>query len=55
MSATLALKMTPAAPPKPVELQRHCKAVLSAYKVPMVFRMVDELPLTASGKIKRLA
>jgi acyl-coenzyme A synthetase/AMP-(fatty) acid ligase len=28
--------------------------VLSAYKVPMVFKMVDELPLTASGKIKRL-
>jgi len=45
----------PAAPPKPVDLQRHCKAVLSAYKVPMVFKMVDELPLTASGKIKRLA
>lgn len=44
----------PAAPPKPVELQRHCKAVLSAYKVPLVFKMVDELPLTASGKIKRV-
>jgi len=43
----------PAAPPKPPELQRHCKAVLSAYKVPMVFKLVDELPLTASGKIKR--
>lgn len=43
----------PAAPPKPVELQRHCKAVLSAYKVPMVFKMVAELPLTASGKLKR--
>ena len=44
----------PALPPKPVELQRHCKSVLSAYKVPMVFKMVDSLPLTASGKLKRV-
>ena len=44
-----------AAPPKPVELQRHCKAVLSAYKVPMIFKFVDSLPLTASGKLKRVA
>ena len=43
----------PAAAPKPAELQRHCKAVLSGYKVPLVFKMVEELPLTASGKIKR--
>ncbi|WP_035607416.1 class I adenylate-forming enzyme family protein [Haloferula sp. BvORR071] len=41
------------APPKPVELQRFCKQVLSAYKVPMQFKMVEELPLTASGKLKR--
>jgi long-chain acyl-CoA synthetase len=45
----------PALPPKPVELQRHCKAVLSAYKVPMVFKMVESLPLTASGKLKRVS
>ncbi|MCW1924286.1 AMP-binding protein [Luteolibacter arcticus] len=44
----------PSLPPKPIELQRHCKAVLSAYKVPMVFKMVDSLPLTASGKLKRV-
>ncbi|MEK7948948.1 class I adenylate-forming enzyme family protein [Luteolibacter soli] len=44
----------PALPPKPIELQRHCKALLSAYKVPMVFRMVESLPLTASGKLKRV-
>lgn len=43
----------PAAPPKPVELQRHCKAVLSAYKVPLLFQTVAAVPLTASGKIKR--
>jgi long-chain acyl-CoA synthetase len=45
----------PAAPPKLVELQRHCRALLSAYKVPMVFKLVDTLPLTASGKLKRFA
>lgn len=40
-------------PPKPVELQRYCKTLLSAYKVPMQIKMVDVLPLTASGKVKR--
>lgn len=43
----------PAAPPKPVELQRHCRTLLSAYKVPMRFKVVDSLPMTASGKLKR--
>lgn len=43
-----------ASPPKPVELQRFCKQVLSAYKVPMVFKVVEVLPLTASGKVKRV-
>ena len=44
----------PSTPPKPVELQRHCKALLSAYKTPMVFKMVESLPITASGKLKRV-
>lgn len=45
----------PALPPKPIELQRHCRALLSAYKVPMQFKLVETLPLTASGKLKRVA
>lgn len=44
----------PALPPKPIELQRHCRALLSAYKVPMQFKLVETLPLTASGKLKRV-
>ncbi len=43
----------PALPPKPVELQRHCRALLSAYKVPMQFKIVEALPMTASGKLRR--
>ncbi|MCW1914444.1 AMP-binding protein [Luteolibacter sp. GHJ8] len=39
--------------PKAVELQRFCKAVLSAYKVPMQFKVVESLPMTASGKLRR--
>jgi len=39
--------------PKAVELQRFCKAVLSAYKVPMQFKLVESLPMTASGKLRR--
>ena len=48
------IPVDPEQPPKPVELQRFCKQVLSAYKVPMVFKVVEVLPLTASGKIKRM-
>lgn len=39
--------------PKAAELQRFCKRVLSAYKVPMQFKMVESLPMTASGKLRR--
>lgn len=44
----------PALPPKAIELQRHCRALLSAYKVPMQFKFVETLPLTASGKLSRV-
>ena len=35
------------------ELAAHCRSSLAAYKVPLEFRFVASLPLTASGKIKR--
>jgi len=44
----------PASPPRPIELQKHCRAHLSAYKVPLRFSLVEALPLTASGKIRRV-
>ena len=43
----------PANPPHPAALQKHCRATLSAYKVPFRFHFVDQLPLTASGKLRR--
>jgi len=48
------IPVDPALPPKPIELQRHCRALLSAYKVPMQFKLVESLPITASGKLKRV-
>jgi long-chain acyl-CoA synthetase len=35
------------------ELKKLCQQRLSAYKVPLVFTFVTELPLTASGKLRR--
>ena len=35
------------------ELQVHCKRVAAPYKFPRMVEFVDELPKTASGKIKR--
>ena len=40
-------------PPAVRDLAAHCRAALARYKVPVEFRIVDGLPLTASGKVKR--
>jgi acyl-CoA synthetase (AMP-forming)/AMP-acid ligase II len=41
----------PGTRPDPEELARFCRSRLAAYKVPAEFRIVDELPMNASGKI----
>jgi long-chain acyl-CoA synthetase len=43
----------PANPPKAIDLHRHCRQHLSAYKVPLQFLVVGQLPRTSSGKIRR--
>jgi acetyl-CoA synthetase len=35
------------------ELQEHCKRTTAPYKFPRIIEFADELPKTASGKIKR--
>lgn len=43
----------PTHPPKAAALAAHCRAALARYKVPVEFHVVEALPLTASGKIRR--
>ncbi|HEX2073449.1 MAG TPA: class I adenylate-forming enzyme family protein [Geodermatophilus sp.] len=43
----------PGADIDPGELERHCRDRLSPFKVPRAWRVVDELPMTASTKIQR--
>ena len=46
---------TPGSTLRPVELKDALKRVLSAYKIPKEFHMVDELPKSNAGKVlKRL-
>jgi acyl-CoA synthetase (AMP-forming)/AMP-acid ligase II len=40
-------------PPCAAALVKHCRERLAGYKVPVRFRMVAELPHTASGKLRR--
>ncbi|HYC21425.1 MAG TPA: long-chain fatty acid--CoA ligase [Candidatus Bathyarchaeia archaeon] len=40
-------------PPSAEALARHCRASLARYKVPVEFRVVEALPLTSSGKVRR--
>jgi acyl-coenzyme A synthetase/AMP-(fatty) acid ligase len=35
------------------ELIRYCRQMLSSFKVPQRIRVVDQIEMTASGKIKR--
>ena len=42
-----------AAPPTAAALEAHCKQALAPYKIPHRFRIVAELPRTASGKLLR--
>jgi fatty-acyl-CoA synthase len=39
--------------PVPAELTAHCRDRLSPFKVPRSWRVVDELPMTASAKVQR--
>lgn len=41
------------ASPDPVVLQQHCRDQMAAFKRPRVIHIVDDLPKTATGKIKR--
>jgi long-chain acyl-CoA synthetase len=43
----------PSQPPRTSALESHCRASLARYKVPVEFRLVSTLPVTASGKVKR--
>ena len=43
----------PAQPPSLAELSALCRRELARYKIPVDYRFVSELPVTASGKIKR--
>lgn len=40
-------------PPAVIDLRKLCQERLSAYKVPLFYTFVSELPLTASGKLRR--
>lgn len=44
---------SPEGGPTTMELRNHCRTHLAGYKIPLLFTAVQELPLTASGKLKR--
>ncbi|TDU62579.1 long-chain acyl-CoA synthetase [Prosthecobacter fusiformis] len=44
---------SPEGPPTTMELRNHCRTHLAGYKIPLLFSSVPDLPLTASGKLKR--
>lgn len=49
-----AIKLKPGAHPSTDELEAHVKAQIASYKVPRLWRFVDSMPITASGKIRKI-
>ena len=47
------LRLAPGYHALPEDLEAWCRSRLAAFKVPKVFRRVDEFPRTASGKIRK--
>lgn len=45
----------PEDPPSEASLRGHCKERLSPYKIPKVFEVVDRVPRSDAGKVKRQA
>ncbi len=43
----------PTVRPSAASMSKHCRALIASYKVPVRFRFVEQLPRTASGKLKR--
>jgi fatty-acyl-CoA synthase len=43
----------PAEPPNVAELFSHCRGALASFKTPRLWFLVDEFPLTPSGKIQK--
>ncbi len=43
----------PAQPPRASELTSYCRKALAGYKIPVAFSVVEHVPRTASGKIRR--
>jgi long-subunit acyl-CoA synthetase (AMP-forming) len=35
------------------ELETHCRSLLGKFEVPKVFKFVDTLPMTATGKMQK--
>jgi acyl-CoA synthetase (AMP-forming)/AMP-acid ligase II len=45
----------PSHPPSPEALERHCRTLLAAHKIPVSFRQTARIDKTPSGKIRRNA
>ena len=46
--------LRPGAEPDPVALVRHCESRLAYYAIPRFVEFVDELPITESGKVRKV-
>ena len=53
MRAVVVLRDGPGAEALRARAQEHVKAVTAPYKYPRIVEFTDELPKTASGKIRR--
>jgi fatty-acyl-CoA synthase len=51
--AAVIIPRDPAVPPRPDELTAHCRERMARHKAPVQWFVVEEFPLTASGKVQK--
>ena len=48
------VKLKPGAAASEAEIAEHCRKALGGFQVPKLIRILDEMPMTATGKLRKV-
>jgi len=48
------VKLKPGAQASEAEIADHCRKLLGGFQVPKLIRILDEMPMTATGKLRKV-
>ena len=53
-SVSAFVKLKPGAQASDTELSEHCRKPLGGFQVPKLIQILDEMPMTATGKLRKV-